>query len=76
MKPGRIALTRIWCLESSAAASFEKCATAFFATEYVIGAYPAHTAEMDDETLLYTVRMRFRPWAKGPLSPEDVTPLT
>lgn len=35
-----------------------------------------YTAEMDDETLLDTVRLRFRPWAKGPLTPEDVTPLT
>lgn len=31
--------------------------------------------ETDDDTLLATVRLRYRPWAKGPLEPADFTPL-
>ncbi|WP_371808128.1 N-acetylmuramoyl-L-alanine amidase [Ruegeria sp. HKCCD7239] len=33
------------------------------------------TANVDDETLLNTVRLRYRPWARGPLTPDDLTPL-
>ena len=33
------------------------------------------TAEADDEVLLAAVRLRFRPWAKGPLEPTDLSPL-
>ncbi|WP_074735597.1 N-acetylmuramoyl-L-alanine amidase [Ruegeria halocynthiae] len=33
------------------------------------------TADVDDETLLASVRLRYRPWAKGPLEPADFTPL-
>ncbi len=33
------------------------------------------TAETDDETLLAAVRLRYRPWGKGPLAAEDFTPL-
>ncbi|MCF6430462.1 N-acetylmuramoyl-L-alanine amidase [Leisingera sp. MMG026] len=33
------------------------------------------TAPADDEALLAAVRLRFRPWARGPLSPEDFIPL-
>lgn len=33
------------------------------------------TADVDDETLLATVRLRFRPGATGPLSAQDFTPL-
>ncbi len=33
------------------------------------------TANVDDETLLNTVRLRYRPWGKGPLTPDDLTPL-
>ncbi len=29
------------------------------------------TAEVDDNTLLAAVRLRYRPWGKGPLQPED-----
>lgn len=34
-----------------------------------------YTADVDDETLLATVRLRYRPWATGPLAPQDFTPL-
>ncbi len=34
------------------------------------------TADVDDETLLSAVRLRFRPAAEGPLEPADVAPLT
>lgn len=34
-----------------------------------------YTAETDDETLLAAVRLRYRPWGKGPLAPADFTPL-
>jgi N-acetylmuramoyl-L-alanine amidase len=30
------------------------------------------TAAVDDATLLAAVRLRFRPWAHGPLGPEDI----
>jgi N-acetylmuramoyl-L-alanine amidase len=33
------------------------------------------TAPVADEVLLETVRLRFRPWGKGPLAPEDFTSL-
>jgi N-acetylmuramoyl-L-alanine amidase len=33
------------------------------------------TAEVDDANLLTAVRLRFRPWARGPLVPEDFSPL-
>ncbi|WP_299679332.1 N-acetylmuramoyl-L-alanine amidase [uncultured Roseobacter sp.] len=33
------------------------------------------TADMDDATLLATVRLRFRPYAKGPLAVEDIAAL-
>ncbi len=33
------------------------------------------TAEADDQTLLQAVRLRYRPWGKGPLSSEDVLAL-
>lgn len=33
------------------------------------------TAAADDEALLAAVRLRFRPWARGPLAPEDFTSL-
>ncbi|MEM1352954.1 MAG: N-acetylmuramoyl-L-alanine amidase [Pseudomonadota bacterium] len=34
-----------------------------------------YTADVDDETLLAAVRLRFRPQAQGPLTAEDFTPL-
>ncbi len=34
------------------------------------------TANVDDDTLLAAVRLRYRPWAKGPREPADLTPLT
>ena len=34
-----------------------------------------YTADVDDETLLAAVRLRYRPHASGPLAPEDFTPL-
>ncbi len=34
------------------------------------------TANVDDDTLLAAVRLRYRPWAKGPLEPADLTLLT
>ncbi|WP_300032219.1 N-acetylmuramoyl-L-alanine amidase [uncultured Roseobacter sp.] len=33
------------------------------------------SAPVDDETLLRAVRLRFRPWATGPLAPEDLSVL-
>ncbi|MGV6805643.1 MAG: N-acetylmuramoyl-L-alanine amidase [Ruegeria sp.] len=33
------------------------------------------TAKSDDDTLLSTVRLRYRPWGKGPLHPDDFAPL-
>ncbi|EEE37426.1 N-acetylmuramyl-L-alanine amidase, negative regulator of AmpC, AmpD [Rhodobacteraceae bacterium KLH11] len=33
------------------------------------------SANVDDETLLAAVRLRYRPWAKGALEPADFTPL-
>ena len=33
------------------------------------------TAETDEETLLAAVRLRYRPWGRGPLVPADFTPL-
>ncbi|SDE19707.1 N-acetylmuramoyl-L-alanine amidase [Ruegeria marina] len=32
------------------------------------------TAQVDDDTLLAAVRLRHRPWARGPLAPEDFAP--
>ncbi len=37
--------------------------------------YAGFTADVDDDTLLAAVRLRYRPWAKGPLEPADLTPL-
>lgn len=34
-----------------------------------------YTAAVDDETLLSALRLRYRPWAKGPLAAEDLAPL-
>ncbi len=34
-----------------------------------------YSTTADDDTLLRAVRLRFRPWATGPLAPEDFTPL-
>lgn len=34
-----------------------------------------YTAEVEDETLLQALRLRYRPWAQGPLSGEDLAPL-
>lgn len=34
-----------------------------------------YTAPADDTTLLEVVRLRYRPMAQGPLSPDDLTPL-
>ena len=33
------------------------------------------TSDVDDETLLSAIRLRFRPWGRGPLVPEDFSPL-
>ncbi|WP_370645675.1 N-acetylmuramoyl-L-alanine amidase [Ruegeria sp. Ofav3-42] len=34
------------------------------------------SADVDDETLLSAVRLRYRPWGKGPLRSADLAPLT
>lgn len=34
-----------------------------------------YSVDVDDKTLLSAVRLRFRPWATGPLSANDCTPL-
>ncbi|KPD12262.1 N-acetylmuramoyl-L-alanine amidase [Phaeobacter sp. 11ANDIMAR09] len=34
-----------------------------------------YTASVDDATLLSVLRLRYRPWAKGPLTAEDLAPL-
>lgn len=33
------------------------------------------SADVDDDTLLAAVRLRYRPWGQGPLTPEDFAPL-
>ncbi len=33
------------------------------------------TSDADDATLLAAVRLRYRPWSNGPLTPEDFSPL-
>ncbi len=33
------------------------------------------SADVDDDTLLAAVRLRYRPWGNGPLQPADFTPL-
>lgn len=37
--------------------------------------HAGYTADVEDAVLLAAVRLRFRPHAKGPLGPEDFTPL-
>lgn len=34
-----------------------------------------YTADVEDQTLLQAVRLRFRPWARGPLSAQDLAAL-
>ena len=34
------------------------------------------TTETDDATLLAAIRLRYRPWGRGPLTPQDLFPLT
>ncbi len=45
--------------------AFRKCAAA-----------KGFTAPCDDETLLHAVRLRYRPWATGPLVPQDFLPFS
>ncbi|MEP6018058.1 MAG: N-acetylmuramoyl-L-alanine amidase [Paracoccaceae bacterium] len=40
-----------------------------------VAQHAGYTADVDDETLLSAVRLRYRPNASGPLSPEDFTPI-
>ena len=40
-----------------------------------VAQHAGYTADVDDETLLSAVRLRYRPDASGPLSPEDFTPI-
>ncbi|MEO9897913.1 MAG: N-acetylmuramoyl-L-alanine amidase [Paracoccaceae bacterium] len=40
-----------------------------------VAQHAGYTADVDDETLLAAVRLRYRPNASGPLSPEDFTPI-
>lgn len=40
-----------------------------------VARHAGYTADVDDATLLAAVRLRYRPWASGPLQPEDFTPL-
>ncbi|KIC25750.1 MULTISPECIES: N-acetylmuramoyl-L-alanine amidase [unclassified Leisingera] len=49
--------------------------TVTFAHFRAAAATAGFTAPSDDETLLAAVRLRFRPWARGPLSAEDFLPL-
>ncbi len=35
-----------------------------------------YTADVPDETLLHALRLRFRPWATGPLDPADMAIIT
>lgn len=37
--------------------------------------YAGYTADVDDDALLAAVRLRYRPFATGPLCPQDYTPL-
>ncbi|NSY38603.1 N-acetylmuramoyl-L-alanine amidase [Leisingera sp. ANG59] len=49
--------------------------TVTFAHFRAAAATAGFTAPSDDETLLAAVRLRFRPWARGPLTAEDFLPL-
>lgn len=49
--------------------------TAQFHSFRALACQAGFTADMDDETLLATIRLRYRPWGKGPLAPEDFSPL-
>ncbi|KIC29263.1 N-acetylmuramoyl-L-alanine amidase [Leisingera sp. ANG-M6] len=49
--------------------------TVTFAHFRAAAAAAGFTALSADETLLAAVRLRFRPWARGPLSAEDFLPL-
>lgn len=40
-----------------------------------IARFAGYTADVDNETLLSAVRLRYRPFASGPLCAEDYTPL-
>ncbi len=51
----------------------ETCTQEAFREQAVVKGY---TAPCDDETLLHAVRLRFRPWATGPLAPQDFLPLS
>ena len=46
-----------------------------FETFRTLARNAGYTAPVDNETLLAAVRLRYRPDAKGPLTPEDYTPL-
>lgn len=41
----------------------------------ILARHAGFTADVDDDTLLAAVRLRFRPGATGPLTAEDFTPL-
>ena len=49
--------------------------TAPFQSFRVLAQAAGFTAETDDETLLAAVRLRYRPWAKGPLESADFASL-
>ncbi|PIE12315.1 MAG: N-acetylmuramoyl-L-alanine amidase [Rhodobacterales bacterium] len=46
-----------------------------FALFRAVASGAGYSADVDDETLLAAVRLRYRPWASGPLVAEDFTPL-
>ena len=46
-----------------------------FETFRRVAEYAGYTAPVDDQMLLAAVRLRYRPWATGPLQPADYTPL-
>lgn len=50
--------------------------TAEWAQFRKIAQQAGYTSPIDDESLLAAVRLRYRPWATGPLSPADFTPLS
>lgn len=49
----------------------DACPEAFRA----LAAFAGYCAEVDDDTLLSAVRLRYRPWADGPLTSDDFTPI-
>ena len=78
MRPwSRVSTGRAWPGKGLAAegAGAPPPQTVTFAHFRAAAAAAGFTAPSDDETLLAAVRLRFRPWARGPLTADDFRPL-